>query len=104
MSLKLTPLPGRILVQEDGFVYSGKLTIPESAKRRPSIGTIIAIGEGTEVKAKIGDRVLYPMYSGTGLRFRDSNTQKDQTPMRVLTPDEILCIVDGDAELVEAGA
>ena len=104
MSIELTPLPGRILVQEDKFHYSGVLHIPESAKRRPSIGTVISIGVGTTVACKIGDRVLYPMYSGTGLVFRDPKTQEQLTPMRVLVPEEILCTVSGDAELVEAGA
>lgn len=104
MSLVLHPLPGRILVQEDTFMYTGKLVIPEAAKRRPSTGTIIEIGPDTVIKAKVGDKVLYPMYSGTGLRFRDRETQKDLPPMRVLTPDEILCTVEGDAVLEEAGA
>lgn len=104
MSIKLTPLPGRILIKEDEFVYSGKLTIPEHLKRRPSIGTIIAIGVNTVVEAKVGDRILYPMYSGTGLRFRNAKTQANETPMRVLVPEEILCLVEGDDELLEAGA
>lgn len=104
MALKLLPLTGRVLVQEDSFHYTGRLAIPESAKRRPSTGTIVDIGPNTTLAAKIGDKVVYPMYSGTGLRFRDRETQKDLPPMRVLTPEEILCIVEGDAELEEAGA
>jgi co-chaperonin GroES (HSP10) len=101
---KVVPLPGRILIQEDSFKYEGKIVIPENVKRRPSTGTIIAIGEGTETKVKVGDKVVYPMYSGTGLRFRDPDTSKDLTPMRVLTPEEILCTLEGEAELIEAGA
>jgi co-chaperonin GroES (HSP10) len=104
MAFKLTPLPGRILVQEDTFAYEGRVIIPEVAKRRPSTGTIIAVGENTTVAAKVGDKVVYPMYSGTGLRFRDPKTQRDMPPMRVLTPEEILCTITGDAELQEAGA
>lgn len=104
IGFKVIPLPGRILVQEDSFKYEGRMVIPDSAKRRPSTGVIIAIGEGTETKAKLGDKVVYPMYSGTGLRFRDPETSKDLPPMRVLTPEEVLCTLEGSGELIEAGA
>lgn len=100
----LHPLKGRVLVQEDSFSYTGKLVIPEAAKRRPSTGHVVEIGPDTDAGVKIGDRVLYPMYSGTGVRFRDKNTQENLPPMRVLTPEEILCIIEGEADLEEAGA
>ncbi len=100
----LHPLKGRVLIQEDSFSYTGKLHIPEAAKRRPSTGKVLEIGPETEAGVKIGDRVLYPMYSGTGVRFRDKDTQENLVPMRVLTPEEILCVIEGEADLEEAGA
>ena len=105
MPYRLVPHPGRILIAEDGFKYEGKIIIPDNAQRRASTGTIVAIGEGTETKLTVGDRVIFPMYSGTGLRLRDpKNPGKDQPPMRVLTTEEILCRIEGDIELLEAGA
>lgn len=105
MPYTLVPRPGRFLIQEDAFSYEGKIIIPDVAKRRASTGTVVAIGKGTETDIVVGDRVLYPMYSGTGLRLRDPKQPgKDQPPMRTLSADEILCLIEGDVELLEAGA
>lgn len=105
MSYKLIPRPGRFLIQEDGFKYEGKIFIPENARRRASTGTIVAIGKGTDTDLTVGDRIIFPMYSGTGLRLRDpKNPGLDQEPMRVLTGEEILTKIEGEVELLEAGA
>lgn len=105
MAYEIIPRPGRFLIQEDAFAYEGKILIPDTAKRRPSTGTIVAIGINTETDLVVGDRIIYPIYSGTGLRLRDTlNPGKDQTPMRILTSDEILSKIKGDVELIEAGS
>jgi chaperonin GroES len=88
----LKPLRGRIIVHIDRFEYKGTIVIPETAKRKPTVGKVIAIGEGV-TQVKIGDSVVYGLYSGTALKF------KDVPYARVLTEDEIYCTKEGTAEL-----
>lgn len=101
--IKLRPLRGRIMIQIDSFVYTGKLIIPDAAKRLPSTGVVVAVGEGVS-QVTIGDRLCVPMYSGTSLAFRDKQTQKDLPPYRMLTEDEVLGVLSDDIELTETGA
>lgn len=63
------PLGDRVLVQSDAAedTTKGGLIIPDSAKERPSKGTVLAVGDGINDKPltiKVGDRVLYGKYSG----------------------------------------
>lgn len=104
MDIKLEPLPGRIVLQMDVFNYSGRIIVPENARRLPSTGHVIAVGEGVTA-VKIGDQVVVPMYSGTGLSMRDKKTQQNHAPMRVVTAEEILVkLLEDTAELVDTTA
>lgn len=55
---KFKPLPGRVLIKRDPEQekISQGLVIPESARKSPLWVTVLAVGEGTEVKA--GDRII----------------------------------------------
>jgi co-chaperonin GroES (HSP10) len=88
--LKFVPSPGRLICKEDNFKYSGRLVIPESAQRRPTVGTIVGIGKGVDEMYVTGQRIVYGLYSGTVISF------KGQPAIRVLGQDEILTIVEGD--------
>lgn len=91
-ALKLKPYPNRIIVRIDGFSYKGKIIIPDKSKRPPTTGKVLAVGENI-TRTKIGQTVVYGMYSGTALKF------KDVPVLRVLTEDEILCEKEGSAEI-----
>ncbi|MEQ6118306.1 co-chaperone GroES [Reichenbachiella sp. MALMAid0571] len=64
------PNEDRILVESaaaEEKTASG-IIIPDTAKEKPQVGTIVAVGEGTTEKpvtVKVGDKVLYGKYSGT---------------------------------------
>jgi chaperonin GroES len=71
---KVTPLGDRVVVrqtQQDEVRASG-LVIPDTAREKPQLGEVIAVGpgrlddNGKRVKMDIvtGDRVLYAKYSG----------------------------------------
>ena len=68
--MTLEPLDDRVLVEVDTDstpeVTSGGIYLPESAKEKPRIGTVVAVGtdEGLRGKVKVGDRILYGKYSG----------------------------------------
>ena len=53
------------------YLASG-LIIPDSAKEKPSKGTVVAVGNGTKDEAltvQVGDTVLYGKYAGTELKL-----------------------------------
>ena len=97
MTEKLSPRPGRVLVQEDKFKYEGLIAIPDKAKRRPTTGIVVAVGKGVE-DIPVGQHVLYAQFSGTGIKI------KNLPEYRVVTPEEILLFLDKDLEIEEVSA
>lgn len=72
--LGIKPLGARVVIQpieEESRTGSG-LYIPDTAKEKPQTGLVVAIGEGTEevsITVKVGDKVLFPKYTGTEIKF-----------------------------------
>jgi len=92
----LDPTPGRIVVQEDVFQEQGRIIVPDTLKRRPTTGTILAVGDNVYDMLKVGTKVVYGMYSGTVISF------KGQPAFRILGQDEVLSVVRG-ADLILEG-
>ncbi len=70
--VNIKPLADRVVVEpapaEDKT--AGGIIIPDTAKEKPQMGTVVAVGEGTKdapVTLKIGEKVLYGKYAGTEL-------------------------------------
>lgn len=68
--MKIKPLSDRVLIQPNPAEEktAGGLYIPDTAKEKPLVGKVVAVGPGTsEVKmeVKAGDSVLYGKYAGT---------------------------------------
>ncbi len=72
MSEQVQPLGSRVLVKvlpEESVTKSG-LFLPDTAKEKPQRGEVVAIGEDTDtIKVAVGDRVLFPKYTGTEIRL-----------------------------------
>lgn len=72
--LGIKPLGARVVIQpleEENRTNSG-LYIPDTAKEKPQTGLVMAIGENTEkvtISVKVGDKVLFPKYTGTEIKF-----------------------------------
>ena len=70
----IKPLGSRVVIQpieEDSRTDSG-LYIPDTAKEKPQSGLIVAIGEGSEetpITVKVGEKVLFPKYTGTEIKM-----------------------------------
>ena len=70
----IKPLGARVVIQpveEDNRTDSG-LYSPDTAKEKPQTGLVIAVGESTEdvtITVKEGDKVLFPKYTGTEIKF-----------------------------------
>jgi chaperonin GroES len=56
---------------------AGGILLPDTAKEKPQIGEIVAVGPGkrnddgsrSEPEVKIGDKVLYSKYAGTDVKL-----------------------------------
>jgi len=72
--LKGKVLAGKILVQPQAAeekTVSG-IIIPESAKEKPQVGTVVMVGSAKKdepMEIKTGDVVFYGRYSGTELQI-----------------------------------
>ncbi len=79
MAKKLVPIGDRVVVKpepEEQKTKSG-IVLPDSAKEKPSEGTVIAVGPGkvlengqrVPLEVKIGDKVIYSKYGGTEVKI-----------------------------------
>lgn len=70
--MKVQPLDERVLVEpveEEEKV--GSIIIPDTAKEKPSMGKIIAVGTDEEVQKllKVGDKVIFGKYAGEEIKI-----------------------------------
>ncbi|MHB8960223.1 MAG: GroES family chaperonin [Candidatus Limnocylindrales bacterium] len=76
MSETVQPLGSRVLVRvmvQESVTASG-LYVPDTAKEKPQRGEGGAGGADAElIKVAVGDRVLFPKYTGTEIRVADAD-------------------------------
>jgi chaperonin GroES len=73
------PLGDRVFVKVSASEEktAGGILLPETAKEKPQIGEIVAVGPGkrnddgsrSEIEVKVGDQVLYSKYAGTDIKL-----------------------------------
>ncbi len=73
--MKLKPLADRVIIKPSASEEKtkGGLFVPDTAKEKPVIGEVVAVGPGKVTEdgkkvtpeVKVGDKVLYGKYSGT---------------------------------------
>lgn len=71
MGINIEPLGARVLVKpiEGESQSPGGVLLPDTAKEKPQQGTIEAIGDDMETELSVGDRVLFPKYTGTEIKY-----------------------------------
>lgn len=79
--IELKPLGDRVVVQREEAEErtAGGIVLPDTAKSRPSRGTVIAVGEGRllddgtrhPLQVKPGERVLFSSYAGEQIKVED---------------------------------
>ena len=77
----LQPLGDKVVVERDESLETtaGGIFLPDSAKDKPSRGTIVAVGTGKllddgsrgELQVKVGDRVLFTSYAPETISIND---------------------------------
>ncbi|MCS6826552.1 MAG: co-chaperone GroES [Caldilinea sp.] len=68
----IQPLGARVLlkpIEQEDRTSSG-LYLPETAKEKPQLGVVIAVGDDEEIKLQVNDKVLFAKYSGTEVSYK----------------------------------
>ncbi len=94
--MRIKPLADRVVIKmvENEETTKSGIVLPDSAKEKPQVAEIIAVGpggvvDGKEVKmeVKVGDRVLTSKYSGTEVKY-------DGQEYTILKQSDILAIIE----------
>ncbi len=92
----LKPLADRVViksVEAEETTKSG-IVLPGSAKEKPQVAEVLAVGPGEVVdgkliamSVKVGDKVIYSKYSGTEVKIDEEN-------LIIVKQSDILAIVE----------
>ena len=95
--MNIRPLHDRVIVRrkEEERTTAGGIVIPDSATEKPSMGEILAVGNGKitdsgDVRAlevKVGDIVYFGKYSGTEIKV-------DGEELLIMREDDIIAVVE----------
>ena len=95
--MKLNPLDDRIVVKQSEAEEktSGGIILPDTAKEKPQIGTVIAVGPGKlldngkrgQMSVKVKDEVFYAKYIG-------NDVEVDGDKFVILRESDVLGIVE----------
>lgn len=95
--MKIKPLGERVVIKmlETEETTKGGIVLPGTAKEKPSIAEVVAVGpggydsNGREIKmeVKVGDKVLISKYAGTEVKVDDQE-------YTILKQSDILAVVE----------
>lgn len=94
--MKIKPLFDRIVIKpvEEKLTTASGIVLPGSAKEKPQMAEVIAVGpggliDGKEVvmQVKVGDVVLYSKYAGSDFKI-------DGEDLTVLRQSDLLAVVE----------
>src|SRR5881394_2783155 len=95
--MEFRPLHDRVVVKriEAEEKSAGGIIIPDTAKEKPSLGEVIAVGPGGRDEAgklipidvKVGDRVLFGKWSGTEVKI-------DGQDLLIMKESDVMGIVE----------
>ncbi len=96
--MKISPIDERVLIKplKEEERRIGNIIIPDTAKERPQMGEVVAIGDDIEISdrkqkklsdlIKVGDRVVYARYGGTEFKM-------DNEEFLLVSRNDILAVV-----------
>ena len=95
--VKIQPLGDRVVVQREDAeqVTSGGIVLPDSAKDKPSRGTVVSIGNGrllddgsrADLQVKVGERVLFSSYAGEQFKIGEEE-------LLLMREEDILAVIE----------
>jgi chaperonin GroES len=94
---KLQPLGDRVVVEREKAEErtAGGIVLPDSAKDKPSRGTVIAVGDGRilddgkrgKLQVKVGDKVLFTSYAPETVRLNEEE-------LLLMREEDILAVIE----------
>lgn len=96
MIMTLKPLVDRVVIKMEETPEATKsgIILAGSAKEKPQIASVIAVGPGglvdgkeTQMYVKVGDKVITSKYSGTEVKF-------DEEEYMIVRQSDILAVVE----------
>jgi chaperonin GroES len=96
--MNVQPIDERVLIKsvEQGEHKVGSIIIPDTAKEKPQMGEIVAVGDDIVRKdetrkklsdlVKVGDKVIYAKYGGTEIKI-------DNIEYLLVSRNDILAVV-----------
>ncbi|MGH1563554.1 co-chaperone GroES [Mumia sp. DW29H23] len=98
MSVTIKPLEDRIVVKilEAEQTTASGLVIPDTAKEKPTEGSVLAVGPGRfnedgderiPVDVKVGDTVVFSKYGGTEVKY-------DGEEFLILSARDVLAVIE----------
>ena len=96
--LRIKPLQDRVVIrplEEVEQTTAGGIVIPDSAKEKPQLGEVVAVGPGKTneegeyipIGVKVGDQVFHSKYGGTNIKVNGEE-------LIILREDDILAIAN----------
>jgi chaperonin GroES len=89
--MKIKPLDDRVLLEpaEAEEKTASGIIIPDSAKEKPRVGTVIAVGTDEDVREKVkeGNKVLFAKYGGDDVEMNGKE-------YRILQRSDILAVIE----------
>jgi len=89
--VKIKPIDDRVLAEviKDEEERVGSIIIPDTAKEKPRMAKVVAVGTDEELQkvVKAGDRILYSKYSGDEIKM-------DNKEYLIIQRSDILAVVE----------
>jgi chaperonin GroES len=95
--ISLQPLGDRVVVEREASEErtSGGIVLPDSAKDKPSRGTIVSVGNGrllddgsrSEMQVNVGDRVLFTSYAPETIKLGEEE-------LLLMREEDILAVIE----------
>ncbi len=89
--MKIKPMDDRLvleLIEEEEKTVSG-IIIPDTAKEKPIMGRVVAVGTDEDLKEKVkeGDKVLFAKYGGEEISL-------DSKDYKIVQRSDVLAIIE----------
>ena len=92
MSIGIKPLGTRVVIKriEAEEKTASGILLTGSAKEKPQIAEVLAVGPGTEdekMELQVGDKVIFSQYAGTDVKYQGQEVS-------IMSQRDILAIVE----------
>ncbi len=89
--MKIKPLDDRVLIEvfEEESKTSSGLIIPDTAKEKPRMGKVIAVGTDEDLREKIkdGNKILFAKYGGEEVSVNGKE-------LKIIQRSDILAVIE----------